>query len=110
MRPHPKVLIERAVSLYGEGEVVEWAVSHLAGSTVPTDMDIALLGGSAEWPPYWRQVWGARALLYAWDNSATQAVVAGLSDEHWRVRQMCAKVCRHRELTEGSAKLVEQKA
>lgn len=107
MRPHPKVLIDRAVSLYGEGEVVEWAVSLLSGSTAPTDMDIALLGGSAEWPPYWRRVWGARALLYVWDDAAAQAVVGGLSDEHWRVREMCAKVCRHRELTEGSADLVK---
>ena len=33
---------------------------------------------------YWLRVWPLRAFLYAWDPRAEQAVVAALSDEHWR--------------------------
>lgn len=46
---------------------------------------------------YWRRVWGARGLLYAWDERAADAVVEALGDEHWRVREMAAKVVtRHK--------------
>ena len=50
----------------------------------------------ATWPDYWLRTWGARGLLHAWDDAATEAVVAGLGDEHWRPAEMCAKVAaRH---------------
>ncbi len=107
MRPRPQVLIASAVDLYGEDEVIEWAVALLSGQAVNGVPDISLLGGSPGWAPYWPRVWGARALLYVWDGSAAAAVVKGLGDEHWRVREMCAKVCRRRELAEGSVALVE---
>ncbi|MET4093809.1 HEAT repeat domain-containing protein [Arthrobacter sp. UYCu712] len=107
MRPRPQVLIESAVHLYGEDKVVEWAVALLAGQAAGDGPDIGLLGGSPGWAPYWPRVWGARAFLYAWNESAAPAAVKGLGDGHWRVREMCAKVCRRRELTEGSAALVE---
>ncbi len=45
---------------------------------------------------YWRRVWGARGLLYAWNDSAEHAVVDALADEHWRVREMAAKVVAKR--------------
>ncbi|MGI8577712.1 MAG: HEAT repeat domain-containing protein [Nocardioidaceae bacterium] len=48
------------------------------------------------WKPYWFRVWGARGLLYAWSDDASDAVVTGLRDEHWRVAEMCAKVTRLR--------------
>lgn len=107
MRPHPQVLIESAVQEYGEAEVIDWAVSLLSGQVVQEHLDIGLLGGSTGWAPYWSRVWGARAFLYVWNESAAPSVIGGLSDEHWRVREMCAKVCRHRELTQGAAALVE---
>ena len=45
---------------------------------------------------YWFRTWGARGLLYVWDDSALPAVVEATSDEHWRVREMAAKVvARH---------------
>lgn len=45
---------------------------------------------------YWLRVWGARGLLWVWDDSATAAVVDALGDESWRVREMAAKVvARH---------------
>jgi hypothetical protein len=54
-----------------------------------------------ESPDYWIRVWGARGLLYIWDESASTAVIDGLADDHWRVREMCAKVCRLRGLAEA---------
>jgi HEAT repeat protein len=39
---------------------------------------------------YFLRVWAARALLYAWDDSAQDAVLTALADESWRVREMAA--------------------
>jgi HEAT repeat protein len=47
---------------------------------------------------YFLRVWAARALLYAWDDSAQDAVLAALADESWRVREMAAKVVARRRL------------
>lgn len=45
---------------------------------------------------YWFRVWGARGLLWAWDDNAMDAVLAALDDESWRVREMGLKVvARH---------------
>jgi hypothetical protein len=45
---------------------------------------------------YWWRVWGARGLLWAWDDVAAGAVVTALGDESWRVREMGLKVvARH---------------
>lgn len=44
------------------------------------------------WKDYWVRTWGARGLLYCWDDAATDAVVTGLSDEHYRPAEMCLKV------------------
>jgi hypothetical protein len=55
----------------------------------------------AQWKDYWVRTWGARGLLYVWEDSATPAVVAGLEDEHWRPAEMCLKVSTKRELGEA---------
>lgn len=48
------------------------------------------------WPDYWVRTWGARGLLYVWDDKATEAILAGLADEYWRPAEMCLKVAaRH---------------
>ncbi|SMH44298.1 hypothetical protein SAMN06295885_2346 [Rathayibacter oskolensis] len=47
---------------------------------------------------YWPELWGARALLYVWDDDAADAVIAGLANASWRVREMCARVCTERVL------------
>jgi hypothetical protein len=52
----------------------------------------------AAWHDYWVRTWGARGLLHVWDDSATQAVVAGLGDEHWRPLEMCLKVAARHEV------------
>ena len=50
------------------------------------------------WQDYWVRTWGARGLLHAWDDSATDAVVRGLADEHWRPAEMCLKVAARHEV------------
>ena len=56
------------------------------------------------WPDYWVRSWGARGLLHVWDDSATDAVVIGLADEHWRPAEMCLKiVARHEVAGTGDA-------
>jgi HEAT repeat protein len=65
----------------------------------------------SQWKDYWVRTWGARGLLYVWDDSATSAVVAGLDDEHWRPGEMCLKVSTRREIGEagpGAARLAIQ--
>ncbi len=50
------------------------------------------------WPDYWLRTWGARGLLYVWDDEATDAVIAGLADDHWRPAEMCLKVATRHEV------------
>jgi hypothetical protein len=46
---------------------------------------------------YWPKVWALRGLLHAWDDSATDALIATTVDPSWRAREMSAKViARHR--------------
>ena len=44
------------------------------------------------WKDYWVRTWGARGLLHCWSDRASDAVVAGLGDEHYRPAEMCLKV------------------
>lgn len=59
------------------------------------------------WRQYWFRTWGARGLLYVWDDQVAPAVVAGLEDEHWRPAEMCLKVAARRELAEAGDAAVE---
>ena len=62
----------------------------------------------AVWAPYWTRAWGARGLLYVWDDSASEAVVTGLRDEHWRPAETCLKVTARHEVAgtaDGAAAL-----
>jgi hypothetical protein len=61
----------------------------------------------AQWKDYWVRTWGARGLLYVWDESAAPAVVSGLRDEHWRPAEMCLKVATKRELGEAGPRAAE---
>lgn len=46
-----------------------------------------------------------RGLLWAWAEAAVPAVLAGLTDEHWRVREMAAKVAARHRVDEALASL-----
>jgi len=61
------------------------------------------------WPNYWVRTWGARGLLHVWDDRATEAIVAGLADEHWRPAEMCLKVAARHDVAgagDGAAALL----
>lgn len=96
----PRVAVARLAELLGDVECVQACARLLEGAD-PEDYrgELAYLGGTGGalvpgggWKLYWARVWGARGLLYVWAPSAEPTVVAGLSDEHWRVAEMCLKV------------------
>lgn len=117
---HPRDLVAGAVAHYGAAYVASWCADLLAARVGPYDPDLPslawLAGRATGWEAassipdrYWPRVWGGRGLLYAWTPEAAPAVRAGLADPAWRVREMCAKVARLRELGEtadGLAALV----
>lgn len=105
----PRVLVGELRDLIGEAACTEVCAALLSGSDPALHADeLGYLGGrpgphviDGSWSPYWARVWGARGLLYVWAPSAAPAVVAGLSDPHWRVAEMCLKVSALREVAEA---------
>lgn len=97
--------IEHAVERYGEERVVELATGLLQARNAGDDILLYLGGrhaqGVLDGAPalYWPELWGARAFMYVWgeeSGAAASAVLAGLGNQAWRVREMCAKVCAAR--------------
>lgn len=97
-----------AVELYGESSVVERSLSLLAGNNEGEDFLLFVGGehaqGILDGAPvlYWPELWGARALLYVWDESAATVVIGTLTNPAWRVREMGARVSAARELPAAS--------
>jgi hypothetical protein len=102
----PQQSIERECGRRGRAAVVAGCVALLGGGDADDQLILALGGpparyvldtGPAPVHQYWLRVWAARGLLHAWDEAAAAAVLGGLADESWRVREMSAKVvARHR--------------
>ncbi len=104
--------VRAACRRFGEPEVAVRSAELLSGASpfAETGFIVAITGraGASEMGRrrpdddpallYWPRVWGARALLYAWDDSVAPVVVAALTDDAWRVREMAAKVVARREL------------
>jgi HEAT repeat protein len=90
----------------GEEAVVALACHLLGGadrSAYPQELPyLTRLADTDGHPVEWSRVWGARALLYVWDDAATDAVLAGMRDPFWRVSEMCLKVGVRRELGQGA--------
>jgi hypothetical protein len=95
-----------AADALGDLALVWWCAELITGAATygdPAAPDPAWLAGrlvrgwgspdhlDAE-TEYWARVWAARTLLYVWDEDVADAVVEGLGDPAWRVREMCAKV------------------
>ncbi len=93
-----------AVGRYGEATVVLRCLSLIAGNNegeefllfVGGDHARGILNGAP--PLYWPELWGTRALLYVWNDSATAAIGAALQNQAWRVREMGARVAAARSL------------
>jgi len=100
----PQKRVAAAIEALGEREVVDRAIGLLAGLNVGEEFLIVAGGPHAQGlldgapPLYWPEVWGARVLLYAWADDAKDAVAAGLQNQAWRVREMCARVAGIRGL------------
>ena len=99
--------IALAVTRFGEAEVADRSAALLAGHNEGEEFLLWVGGrhaqGILDGAPalYWPEVWGARTLLYAWDDSAASVVRAGLSNQAWRVREMCCRVVATRQLAFG---------
>jgi hypothetical protein len=100
----PQQHVEQQCALRGEAAVATTCIRLLRGHDVAPDDVIGLVGaparkffdGGEHDDGYWLRVWGARGLLWSWDPRATEAIRVGLHDDHWRVREMSAKVvARH---------------
>lgn len=100
----PATRVQNAIADSSEAEVVELAVALLAGYNVGEEFLLVAGGPHAQGiidgapPLYWPEVWGARVLLYAWNDTAVDAVLAGLQNRAWRVREMCCRVVATRSL------------
>jgi hypothetical protein len=96
--------IALAVERWGEPDVVANAIELAAGVHVAEEYLLVVGGdhakGILEGAPllYWPELWGVRALLYVWDDSAQDAVIAALHNQAWRVREMAARVSAVRGL------------
>ncbi|MGP9536646.1 HEAT repeat domain-containing protein [Brachybacterium sp. AOP43-C2-M15] len=112
-RASPRDRARAAAQALGARELARWCAEILSGSLDLTDQDLhdpRWLAGRA-WTAWgdpttwssrgldlWPRAWAARTLLHAWDPVAAHAVVTGLRDEAWRVREMCAKITARHEL------------
>lgn len=104
-----EVRLAAAVTLWGEAEVTTRAVALVGGYNVGEEFLLYVGGrhaqGILDGAPvlYWPELWGTRALLYVWDDSATDAVKAALANQAWRVREMATRVVALRGLDETPA-------
>ncbi|RFA09241.1 hypothetical protein B7R54_08385 [Subtercola boreus] len=91
--------LDEAVAREGAERVARRATSLLAGRYEGEEFLLVVGGTHAEGivngapALYWPEVWGARALLYVWDDAATPTVIGALTNQSWRVREMAARVC-----------------
>jgi hypothetical protein len=108
----PRQSIERECGRRGRAAVVAGCIALLGGDDADDQLILALGGpparyvletGPAPVHQYWLRVWAARGLLHAWEEAAAAAVLSGLADEHWRVREMSAKVVARHRLGEALA-------
>jgi hypothetical protein len=100
----PRESIEAECGRRGRVAVVTGCVELVLGEDADPGLVAALAGPTAprilDKPTkerYWLRVWGARGLLWVWEDRATGAIGGALHDPHWRVREMAVKVvARHR--------------
>lgn len=118
----PRQSIEAACERLGAPTVVRGCVALLGGGDAEPGLIEALAGPDQvrflDAPAdqrYWLRVWGARGLLWALGTPRapapgsawiTDAVVEALGDEHWRVREMAAKVVARYRLDEAQPAIV----
>ena len=102
----PRARIAAACVELGEPAIASACRSLLDGRVVDDEL-VLVLGGrcgvavlDGRDREYWLRVWGARGLLYAWDDAVIPALRRAVGDESWRVREMVAKVVARRRIEE----------
>lgn len=96
--------IAAAVEQLGVDTVVLRSLSLLAGNNEGEDFLLVVGGehaqGILDGAPvlYWPELWGTRALLYVWNDSAIAGVAAALQNQAWRVREMATRVAATRNV------------
>ena len=96
--------IAAAVEQLGVDTVVLRSLSLLAGNNEGEEFLLVVGGehaqGILDGAPvlYWPELWGTRALLYVWNDSAIAGVGAALQNRAWRVREMATRVAASRQL------------
>ncbi|MGI8615106.1 MAG: hypothetical protein ACR2KL_14395 [Nocardioidaceae bacterium] len=111
----PRQSIERECGDRGRPAVIDGCVRLILGKQTDPDLLMALggpgaakfLDGGQHVDTYWLRVWGARGLLWAWDDSALAAIRAALDDDAWRVREMAVKVVARHLLGDALSKAAE---
>jgi hypothetical protein len=112
----PKQSIEFECARRGQAQFVAGCVALLRSQDVDDNLVIALGGPGARTvldsgpKPvylYWLRVWAARGLLHAYQGQAEDAVLEALTDEHWRVREMAAKVVARYRIGAAFTKVAE---
>jgi hypothetical protein len=119
-KQRPEVLVGEACATHGTATIARWCADLLLGRVAPDDPSsptLVWIGGAAaelrrgdireRGQDYWARVWAARALRYAWTPGLEPAVVRGLTDPAWRVREMSAKVSGQREIGEAGDALAD---
>jgi len=101
-RAGTKSVVARCVAILSGGEADEETLQALAGPASARVLD----GGEGGLLGYWPRVWAMRALIYAWNDSATSVVIAGASDESWRVREMTARVVARHQVSDAIEEMV----
>ena len=85
-------VVSGCIDLLEARDVDDALIMALGGETAR----YVLSGGEGGRQGHWPRVWGARGLLYVWEDRATPAIVRATTDDAWRVREMAAKViARH---------------
>ncbi|TDE88791.1 hypothetical protein EXU48_22130 [Occultella glacieicola] len=122
---HRSVWVAQAERELGTDEVLGWCADLLAGADpLASPHPLAWIGGrpGAALPTdltgprgpmfgHWSRVWAARAMRYCWAegteaaDGAAAALVGALTDAHWRVREMAAKVAGSREIGAAADRL-----
>lgn len=111
----PRESVEKACRHRGRDDVVAGCIELLDGHEADPELILALGGPPALWvvtgeqagPPYWLRVWAARGLLWTWDEVALPSLLAALSDEAWRVREMALKVVARHRLDDALTKVAD---
>ena len=100
----PADRIALAVETLGEADVIDRAKALLAGLNAGEEFLLWVGGthaqGILDGAPalYWPEVWGARAFLTVWNESAAPGIEAALTNQAWRVREMACRVVVARSL------------